>query len=136
MPDFSKYSLALLEGTTLIYSSLDKGLRPLLDCLEKHKEKSRLILHDKVIGLAAAKLIVYSGIIKEVVTSISSIPAKKFLEDNGIIITAYEVVANILTKDKRAVCPGEVIALNTEAPDDFSLKIKAIFFLPIKGNDE
>jgi len=124
MPDFSKYSLALWERNKLIYFSGDKGLRPLFDCLEKQKGKSGLILHDKVIGLAAAKLIVYSGIITEVVTAIASIPAKKFLEDNGVIITAYEVAANIMTKDKSAICPGEVIALHTEAPDDFFQKIK------------
>jgi len=126
MPDFSKYSLALFERNVLIHSSEDNGLRPLFDCLEKYKEKSGLILFDKVIGLAAAKLIVYSKIISGVVTTVASIPAKKFLEDNGINITAAEVTANILTKDRNSICPGEVIALNTEAPDDFSRKIKAM----------
>lgn len=126
MPDFSKYTLALYEGDKLIYSSQDKGLRPLLDCLDKNKGKSGLILHDKVIGLAAAKLIVYSGIIAEVVTSVASIPAKKFLEDNGIIIGAYKVAANIMTRDGKAVCPGEVIALNTDAPEELSRKIKTM----------
>jgi hypothetical protein len=29
-----------------------------------------------------------------------------------------------MTKDRSAVCPGEVIALNTEAPEDFLIKIK------------
>jgi hypothetical protein len=123
-PNFSEYSLALLERNNLIYSSQNNGLRPLFDCLEKHKGKSGLILHDKVIGMAAARLIVYSGIITEVVTTITSIPAKKFLEDNGVIITADEVAANIMTKDKRSICPGEVIALSTKASDDFFRKIK------------
>jgi hypothetical protein len=126
MPDFSKYSLAVYEKNKLIYSSQDKGLRPLFDCLEKLEGKSGLILHDKIIGMAAAKLIVYSGIIAEIITTVASIPAKKFLEDNGIIITADEVAANIMTKDKSAICPGEVIALNTEAPDDFFRRIKSM----------
>lgn len=126
IPDFSKYSLALLEGNKLIYSSQDKGLRPLFDCLGKYKEKSGLILHDKVIGLAAARLIVYSGMIAEVITMIASIPAKKFLEDNGIIVKAFDVAANIMTMDRSTVCPGEVIALNTEARKDFIQKIKTL----------
>lgn len=126
IPDFSKYSLALFEGNIMIHSSGERGLRPLLDCLGKYKEKTGLILFDKVIGLAAAKLIVYSGIIAQVLTTIASAPAKKYLEDNGIKIAADEVTSNILTKDRRAVCPGEVIALNTEAPDVFSLKIRAM----------
>lgn len=126
MQDFSKYTLALYEGDKLIYSSQEKGLRPLLDCLDKNKKKSGLILHDKVIGLAAAKLIVYSGTIAEIVTTVASIPAKKFLEDNGIVIGAYKVAANIMTRDGKAVCPGEVIALNTDAPDELSRKIKTM----------
>lgn len=126
MPDFSEYTLALFDKETLIYSSREKGLRPLFDCLERYKGKSGLILHDKVIGLAAAKLIVYSEIIAQVITRASSAPAKKFLEDNGVVINAYHVTANIMTKDGSAVCPGEVIALNSDTPDDFSRKIKAM----------
>jgi len=126
-PDFSKYSLALYEGNCLIFSSRSRGLRPLIESLEKFNTKSGLILHDKVIGLAAAKFIVYSGIIKEVVTGVASIPAKKYLEEKGIIIRALNVTANIMTGDKSAICPGEVIALNTENIDDFISKIKTMF---------
>lgn len=125
-PDFSKYSLALIEKNELIYSSQENGLRPLFDCLQKYKGKSGLILHDKVIGLAAAKLIVYSGIIAEVVTTIASAPAKKYLENNRIAITADDVAANIMTRDRKAVCPGEIIALDTAAPNDFICKIKTM----------
>jgi hypothetical protein len=126
IPDFSKYSLALFQGDDLIYSSDEKGLRPLFDCTQKYKGKSGLILYDKVIGLAAAKLVVYSEIIREVMTMVASMPAKKFLEQHGIIIRASNIVANIMTKDRNAVCPGEVIALNTEETDDFMRKIKAM----------
>lgn len=126
MPDFSKYSLALIEGNDIIHSSRENGLRPLFDCLERHQGKSGLTLHDKVIGLAAARLIVRSGIIVQVMTTIASMPAKKYLEDNDIQMTACDVTANILTRDKSAVCPGEIIALNTESPEDFLRKIKAL----------
>jgi hypothetical protein len=126
MPDFSKYTLALYEGNKLICSSQDKGLRPLLDCLDKNRGKSGLILHDKVIGLAAARLIVYSGIIAQVITTVVSIPAEKYLKDNGIILRALEVAANIMTKDGKAICPGEVIAQNTQAKVDFFRKIKTM----------
>lgn len=126
MPDFSQYTLALFDGGIMVCSSQDKGLRPLFDCLEQHKDKTGLILHDRVIGLAAAKLIVYSGIIAEVITRVVSTPAKKFLDDNGIVIRASHVAANIMTKDGSAVCPGEVIALDSVAPDDFVVRIKTM----------
>lgn len=123
-PDFSKYTLALFENGRLIHSSDEKGLRPLWESIEKYKDKTGLILHDKVIGLAAARLIVCRKIIVRIITTVASIPAKSFLEDNGISISALNVAANIMTKDKSAICPGEVIALNTESADEFLLKIK------------
>ena len=126
IPDFTRYSLALLEGEKLIYSAYGGGLRPLWDALEKFQGKSGLILHDKVIGLAAARLIVQSGMIAEIFTRVASLPAKQFLENNGVALTAFDVAANILTQDKSTLCPGEVIALNTSDPDAFLQKIKAM----------
>lgn len=127
-PDFTRYSLALIQGDKIIFSSCARGLKPLWDCLENYRHtKDSFILHDKLIGLAAAKLAVYSGIISEIQTRLISQPARKFLEDNGIITGAEETVAHILTQDRRAVCPGEMIALNTNDPDEFSQKIMAMF---------
>ena len=126
IPDFTCYSLALVEGDHMIYSSKDSGLRPLWDALEKHSGKSGLILHDKVMGLAAARLIDHSGIVEEVYTTVVSMPAGQFLKDCGIRLTAFNVVPNILTNDKGSICPGEIIALNTNEPDVFYKKIKAM----------
>jgi hypothetical protein len=98
-----------------------------MECLENYSEvKEKLTLHDKVIGLAAAKLIVYSGIISCVHTPLCSKPAKKFLEEYGIKLYAKKIVANILNKDQSAICPGEIIAMNTKEPDAFSSKIMAM----------
>ena len=127
-PDFTKYSLALILGNKIIFSSQANGLKPLWDCLENYRQaKDKFILFDKVMGLAAAKLIVYSKIISEIQTLLVSQPAKKFLEDSGISIKAEKTVDNILTKDRQSICPGEIIALNTETPDDFRSKIIAMF---------
>ena len=125
-PDFKCYSLALLEDGMIIHSSRGSGLRPLWDALEKYSGKSGLILHDKVMGLAAARMIDRSGMIDEVYTAIVSSPARQFLNDCGIRLTAIQVVPNILTNDKSSVCPGEIIALNTSEPDAFYRQIKAM----------
>jgi len=72
-PDFTKYSLALVQGDIIIFSSQKRGLKPLWDCLENYRQtKESFILYDKVIGLAAAKLVVYSGIISEIRTLLIS----------------------------------------------------------------
>jgi hypothetical protein len=125
-PDFTRYSLALLAGKDLIYSSAGTGLRPLWEALEKHQSKTGLTLHDKVIGLAAARLIARSGIVVDIFAMVASLPAKEFLEECGIRLSAFDDVAHILTQDKSAICPGELIALETPDPDNFVRKIQAM----------
>jgi hypothetical protein len=127
IPDFTKYSLALVQGDKVIYSSDGSGIKPLWDCLEKYRQsKDKFILFDKVIGLAAARLVVYSGIITAIHTRLISQPARKLLQENKVKIEADEIVANILRKDKSAICPGEIIALNTDDQNDFLAKISAM----------
>jgi len=107
-----------------VFTSAEKGLRPLVEWLEIYRGKYQgCLLHDKVVGLAAAKLIVYSGLISEVVTGVTSAPAKYFLLDHGIPIDADLLVDNIMTRDGTAICPGEVIALETDDRDEFLVRI-------------
>ncbi|MRR16215.1 MAG: DUF1893 domain-containing protein [Deltaproteobacteria bacterium] len=133
IPDFSRYSLALVEGETIIYSSNGAGLRPLWDALKMFHDRSGLTLHDKVMGLAAARLIVYSGVVAGVVTKVASMPARRFLRENGIALSADGVADNILTRDKSSVCPGEVIALSTDDPKVFLQKIDAMMGLQVQS---
>jgi Domain of unknown function (DUF1893) len=127
-PDFTKYSLALVQNDKIIFSSQANGLKPLWDCLEKHRgSKSTFFLFDKVIGLAAAKLVVYAGIISQIQTLLVSQPARKFLEENSIPIEAKNTVDNILTKDLQSICPGEIIAISNEKPENFRAQIMAMF---------
>lgn len=132
MPDFTRYSLALLKDGQIVYCAGGGGLRPLWDALEKFQGRSGLILHDKVIGLAAAMLIVRSGIVAEIHTKVASRPAVAFLEKNGIVLHAAELSANILTRDQSAVCPGEIIALGCPDADEFIKSIREFLGLPAK----
>lgn len=127
-PDFSKYSLALIQNEDdIFFSSNAQGLRPLLDCLSVYGQtKKNLILHDKVIGLAAARLIVHSEAIVAVYSMVASAPAEKFLGKNGLLLYAEEVVANILTKDRGSLCPGEEIALRTSSVEELTKQIRAM----------
>lgn len=130
-PDFTQYSLALLDGDGLLYSAYGCGLRPLWEALEKFHGKTGLILHDKVTGLAAARLIARSGIIQKVFSMVASRPARDFLHESGIVLTASDVTANILRKDKSAMCPGEVIAHTFADPVEFTKKIKEFLGISI-----
>jgi hypothetical protein len=88
------------------------------------QDEDKFILFDKVVGLAAAKLVSCSGIISAIQVLLISQPAKIYLEENHIKKEAKITVANILTKDRRSICSGEITALNTDKPDDFRAKIK------------
>ena len=126
IPDFTIYRLALLEGDNLIYSSVEGGLRPLCDALGKFKGKSGLTLHDKIMGLAAARLTARSGIVSDIFALVTSLPAKEFLDETGIRLIAFDYVAHILTPDKSSICPFELLAMSTSDPDVLLRKIRSI----------
>ncbi len=100
---------------------------PLVACLEECRSRCRdCVLHDKVIGLAAAKLIFYSGIITGVITEVASKAAGDFLEEKGIILTTGKIVAHILTADRLAVCPGEIIAATADDYESLVAQLRAM----------
>ncbi|MDD5177812.1 MAG: DUF1893 domain-containing protein [Candidatus Nanoarchaeia archaeon] len=107
MIDFKIYSLVLIKENNVIFSSKESGLKPLVECITKTKNQKDCLLYDKVIGLAAAKLIVYSKIVSRVKTPLASIPAKEFLEKNKITLEAEDIIENILDKTKTRICPME-----------------------------
>ena len=128
MPDFSRYSLALLKDGKIIFSSDKKGLRPLVECVDKYKLKG-CILHDKVIGLAAARLIVYSGMIHSVLAGIVSKKARDLLEENHIGVTADMVVEKILDQKRKDTCPMERKAEEMTDNQEFFLDLKKTLYL-------
>ena len=129
-PDFTRYSLELLREGDVIYRSAEPGLRPLFIALEECRSLSgqgKLTLHDRATGLAAARLIVHSGLIARIFTRIASRPALTLLADSGITIRAETVVDNILRKDRAGICPAEMTALGTEDYDAFVIKLQELF---------
>lgn len=124
-PDFTEYSLALIKDNNIVFSSDKSGLRPLIECIKECKSKFKdCILHDKVVGLAAARLVVYSKIISLVITDIASKSAEELLNKNSVIVKAQKIVDNILNKDKSAICPMELKAQRINNNEDFFSEIK------------
>ena len=114
-PDLSRYTLVLVADGRVLFTSEDRGIAPLLECLDRFSgDDGRCTLHDRVTGLAAARLAVHSGFIVEVVTRVISQPAKDFLAKHGIRLQAGEIVPGIINRAKNGPCPAETIALKTE----------------------
>ena len=109
-----QHTLELVSGGIVVCASYDSGLRPLFDCIRKTNGKyPGSSLHDKVVGLAAARLIVHSKMIKRVVTPLASQPAVEYLREKDIEISAQQIVPNILRKDRGGLCPMEERALSS-----------------------
>ncbi|MDP7180060.1 MAG: DUF1893 domain-containing protein [Candidatus Woesearchaeota archaeon] len=126
-PDFSKYSLVLVSDGNVVFSSQKSGLRPLMECVDEFRGKlNKCEVHDKVIGLAAARLIVYSGMIDCVRTLTCSKLGEELLRKHDVDVKAESMVDNILTIDKMSICPMELkaIGINNE---NFYLAMKKRF---------
>jgi hypothetical protein len=125
--DFIRHSLVLEKDGTILWSSDKSGIRPLMECVGRFKGNERdCTLYDRVVGLAAARLIVYSGMISLVYTPVGSEQARAHLGQAGIPFEAGTVVPKILNKDRTTMCPMETRA---QGKDDsgFYAELKNLF---------
>jgi hypothetical protein len=112
---FENYTLKLVKSGRALFSSDKSGLRPLAECINKMKGRVHgCVLYDKVIGLAAAKLIVHSGIVSEVRTKTASNLALEYLSSKGIAVECESVAEHIMNKERTAICPMEEKAMKME----------------------
>ena len=84
-----------------------RGVADLYDLLVKESDFLKgASIADKVIGKAAATLMVLGGV-KEVYTHIISRPALQLLQEAGITVSCDEVVDHIINRDRTGWCPLE-----------------------------
>lgn len=100
------YSCVIANGDR-IRTFTQRGVADLYDLLVQEPE----FLHgasvaDKVIGKAAASLMVLGGV-HEVYTRTISRPALQLLQEAGAMVTCDEVVDHIINRDRTGWCPLE-----------------------------
>ena len=122
MQHLDNYSLALVKDNNILYSSKGRGLKPLIDCIKEIKTDNS-ILYDRVIGLAAARLVVYSSIIVKVVTGLASERAVSYLNEKSILTEAGKIVPCILNRQGTDMCPMEKIAIMVDDDGEFFREI-------------
>ena len=111
-PDFSRYALALSIDNQIIFESTQSRLAPLVECIRKFRGTIHgCVLYDKVVGMAAARLIIYSGFISSVHAGTCSRPALQILSQFGIGVNYDLLVDVILDKTGSGPCPMETLAL-------------------------
>lgn len=115
-----KWVFILIKNNRILYRSKKQGLKPLIFCLKKYKTQMRgAVVFDKVVGRAAACLLVY-GKVKKIMTPLASRGAIKLLKENKIEIEYLKTVPSILNKVGNDLCPMEKLSQNKTAKEFIS----------------
>lgn len=112
------HTIVIYKSDASVFVSDDRGVAPLMKLLNEDKEQLRdSMIADKVIGKAAALLMVYAGV-KEVFTPTISVPAVEVFEKHNVKITYDTVVERIINRTGDGLCPMETLCLNVENPEE------------------
>lgn len=103
------------NGDTILRSTA-RGIAPLLAWIDSVPDALHgAFLADKVVGRAAALLMVYSGV-AQVFAAVISEPAAKCFEENGVEYSFDKKVAYIQNRTGDGMCPMEQCCLTIAAP--------------------
>ena len=103
------------EGQLIFESNLG-GIRPHLKAInELGKKLEGTLMVDKILGRAAAFLVIYSKA-AEAITAVVSSPGKAVLEKYGVKFSYWEEVPHIKMKNGVIYCPFESMVQGIEDP--------------------
>ena len=119
-------SLLIYSGEKVIFSSARTGMKPLLEAIEAlGLEPLRgTIVADKVIGRAAALLIVYMDA-TEVHAGVVSKTAAEVLWSHGLKYYFGREVESIKSRDGVIICPFERLVQEISDPEEAYKRIRA-----------
>jgi hypothetical protein len=119
-------SLVITKKGKVVFSTKKPGINGFLEAIKKLPEELiKASVADKIIGVAAARLCVYSKISSVFAVTISEGAVKTF-EKNKISYNFDNKVIKILNRDKSDVCPFEKIAIESETVEDAYKKMKLL----------
>lgn len=105
------------SGNTILRSEA-RGIAPLLGWIAADKHALRgAAIADKVVGKAAAMLMVYGGAAR-VYAAVISEPAADCFEKNGVAYTYDRKVDHIVNRAGDGMCPMEQCCLAIDSPDE------------------
>ena len=109
------YTCVLTDGH-VIYTSTDRGVKPLVRFLESGQIPAGLSAADKVVGRATAYLYVLLRV-REVYAQIISRSAAEVLRKYGIGVACEKTVPNIINRRGDGICPFEAAVMEIDDPD-------------------
>ena len=118
-------SLVIVKKGKVIFETKKQGISGFLQAIEKlDKNLVAASAADKIVGVAAAMLCVYAGVVSVFALTISE-GGMRVLEDNNIACMFEKKVSNILNRDKNDVCPFEKLAMASGSSDEAYVKLKS-----------
>ena len=112
------HTIVILKKNASVITSDDRGVSPLIKLLKEDKlQLQDSIIADKVIGKAAAMLMIYGGV-KEVYTPIISSPAIKIFNIVNVKINYDKEVDRIINRKGDGLCPMETLCLDIDNPKE------------------
>ncbi|MBO5891318.1 MAG: DUF1893 domain-containing protein [Oscillospiraceae bacterium] len=99
------------------YTDDRRGVRPLLDFLERSRDWHRFCAADKVVGKAAAFLYQLMGV-RALYAQVVSEPAAKVLKEAGIQLTYGTMVSAIRNRTDTGFCPMETAVWDLIDPEE------------------
>jgi len=113
-----KLALAIVRDGRVIFSSSDKGIKPLYTAVKEQKnELEGSSVADRVTGKAAAMLCEHAGI-KQLKTRLISDNAINVLKETNILYEYDEHAPYIKNRDKTGMCPVETLSMKVENIDE------------------
>jgi len=121
-----KLTLVIVKTGKVIFETHKQGISGFLQAIDEQKKSLvGASAADKIVGVAAATLCVYSGLISIFAFTISE-AGIRVLEDNNIACGFQIKVTNILNRNKTDVCPFEKMAMTSRSPDNAYVKLKSL----------
>ena len=118
-------SLVIVKKGKVIFETKKQGITGFLEAIETLEEKLvSSSIADKIVGVAAAMLCVYSGISSVFAITISESGMKLF-KKNNIQYEFSKKVKKILNRNKTNVCPFEKLAMNSINPENAYQNLKS-----------
>jgi hypothetical protein len=109
-------SLMIYDRGKVIFRSASKGVRPHLEAIDALGARLKgTTMVDKIIGRAAALLIIYSGA-ADVHAGIISTGGRGLIEREGIKLSFNKETEHIKTVDGRIYCPFEAMVQGIDDP--------------------
>ena len=116
------YTLVLFDGKTLL-TDTKRGVKPLLDLLDRETDLSGFSAADKVVGKAAAFLYVLLNV-REIYADVISTHALSVLEEHQIPVVYGTLTDKIKNRAGTGFCPMETGVLDEENPEKALEKIR------------